>query len=77
MKHQLLSDELRSTAELLESGEGFGSWVERLCVGKLASMRFSSLISRKLKRTELVFECSIVKCEISREQHNCLSCDKQ
>lgn len=42
---------------------------------KLASLMFHPLISRRLKRTggwEVVFECSIVKREVSREQCNCL-----
>lgn len=56
-------------------------------VAKLASLMSYSLISKRLKRSgfgEAVFECScpqfslnhdssIVKCEISREQYNCLT----
>lgn len=43
---------------------------------KLACLMSYSLISRMLKRTgfgEAIFECSVVKCEISKEQYNCLT----
>lgn len=68
-----------------ESEKKFSSWAEHATMpndfliffsgAKLASLMFHPLISRRLKRTggwEVVFECSVVKREVSREQCNCL-----